>query len=277
MKILVTGASGYIGSKIVDVLIEQGQEVYAADVRFEGLNPKAKKITEPIFSGKETIFQDMGEPDACIHLAWRDGFVHASDTHMLDLPMHYLFVKNMMAGGLKHFIGMGSMHEIGYFEGAVDENTPTNPQSLYGIAKNSLRQATSILAQKYGTKYSWIRGYYILGDDRHNHSIFTKLLEMDEKGEKTFPFNSGKNKYDFLDVNELARQIAYVSMQDKICGVVNCCSGVPMSLGEKVESFIQENGLSIKLEYGKFPDRPYDSPAIWGDNSKIQQILKNRQ
>ena len=62
-------------------------------------------------------------------------------------------------------------------------------------------------------------------------------------------------------------------MQKKVCGIINCCSGTPISLGERVEKFIADNNLKIKLDYGKFPDRPYDSPGVWGDNKKIQMIM----
>ena len=50
--------------------------------------------------------------------------------------------------------------------------------------------------------------------------------------------------------------------------------GQPVSLGERVEQFIRERGLSITPEYGAFPDRPYDSPGVWGDPGKIQQIMR---
>ena len=48
-----------------------------------------------------------------------------------------------------------------------------------------------------------------------------------------------------------------------------------MALGEQIEKFIADNNFDIKLDYGAFPDRPYDSPAVWGDNSKIKQIMEN--
>ena len=43
--------------------------------------------------------------------------------------------------------------------------------------------------------------------------------------------------------------------------------------GEEIEGFIKKKGYSIKLEYGAFPDRPYDSPAVWGDATKINKIM----
>ena len=94
-------------------------------------------------------------------------------------------------------------------------------------------------------------------------------------GEKKFPFTTGKNKYDFIHVDELAKQIVAVLMQEKVGGIINCCSGKAVSLAEQVEKFIKINQLNIELEYGKFPDREYDSPAVWGDNTKIKKILND--
>ena len=68
--------------------------------------------------------------------------------------------------------------------------------------------------------------------------------------------------------------ISKASLQTDITGIINCCSGKPVSLKEKVESFLKENNLKIKLEYGVFPDRAYDSPAIWGNNNIISEIIK---
>ena len=63
-------------------------------------------------------------------------------------------------------------------------------------------------------------------------------------------------------------------LQTKVDGIINCCSGHPQALGEVVEKFIADNRLGLKLEYGAFPDRPYDSPGVWGDASKIRTILE---
>ena len=215
----------------------------------------------------------MGKPDVCIHLAWRNGFVHNADSHIEDLPNHYTFLKNMIEGGLKHVVVMGTMHEVGYWEGAIDENTPTNPLSLYGIAKNALRQMVEILAKKSEVCFQWTRGYYIIGDDIKSNSIFSKIVQAEQAGNKKFPFTTGKNLYDFISLEELAKEIACVSLQTEVNGIINCCTGKPVSLAEQVESFIKEHNFKIRLEYGAYPDRAYDSPGVWGDAKKIQQIM----
>lgn len=273
-KILVTGAGGYIGQHVVKALLDKGAAVIATDIRLDDVDDRATKIQKNIFEENENIFTEMGSPDVCLHMAWRDGFIHNSEKHIEDLDSHYKFINNMMKGGLKQIAVMGSMHEVGYYEGAIDENTPTNPLSLYGIAKNTLRQLTFLLGKNENVIVQWIRGFYIFGDDLKNNSIFKKIVEAEQEGKTEFPFTSGKNKYDFLSIYDMADQIAEIVLQDKINGIINSCTGQPMTLAEKVESFIKENNFKIKLKYGAYPDRPYDSPGIWGDATKINEIMK---
>ena len=169
---------------------------------------------------------------------------------------------------------MGSMHEVGYWEGAITAQSPTNPLSFYGIAKNALRQSMELMVKGKDVAFHWLRGYYIYGDDDKSNSVLGKILEADRAGKTSFPFTSGRNLYDYVSVQELARQIVAASVQDRYNGIINCCSGEPVSLGEMAERFIREHKLNIRLEYGAFPDRPYDSPGVWGDASVIRQILQ---
>lgn len=276
-KIVVTGSGGYIGRHVVKELLDLGHEVIAVDIRNDGVDQRARRMELSIFEDEPNIYEILGSPDVCVHLAWRNGFVHNAASHMEDLSGHFRFLRNMIEGGLKHVAVMGTMHEIGYWEGAIDENTPCNPMSQYGVAKNALRQAMMQLTREKGVDLYWLRAYYILGDDMKNHSIFTKILQMAQEGAETFPFNSGKNLYDFIQVDQLAKYIALASTQEEVTGIINVCTGKPVSLAEKVEEFIKEKGLSIKLAYGAFPDRPYDSPGIWGDPGKMQKILRQSQ
>lgn len=274
-KVLVTGAGGYIGRHVVSSLLDNGAEVIATDLYVEGIDKRAKIIQTDIFSGSVDIYKELEEPDVVLHMAWKDGFVHNSDAHMEYLSKHYEFIKNLVDGGLKHIAVMGTMHEVGYYEGAIDEKTPTNPISMYGIAKDALRKSTELYLKDKDVVLQWLRAYYIYGDDKRNNSIFAKIILAEEEGKETFPFTTGKNKYDFIKVDELAHQISAAVMQDEVNGIINCCSGKPVSLAEKVESFIKENNFNIKLEYGAFPDREYDSPAVWGDSKKIKLIMNN--
>jgi dTDP-6-deoxy-L-talose 4-dehydrogenase (NAD+) len=274
MRVLVTGANGYIGRHVVQALLNKGVSVAAVDFAEDGMPGGADRFAFDIFDGKLQIFAATGYPDAIIHMAWKDGFVHNSPAHMENLSDHCKFCMRMAEQGAKKLAVMGSMHEIGYWEGAIDENTPCNPLSQYGVAKNALRQSL-MLSLKDKLNLQWLRAYYIYGDDKRASSIFAKLTAAEERGDELFPFNSGKNKYDFITVDGLAEQIAACVLQNKVNGIINCCTGEPKTLAEQVEWYIKERGFKIRLNYGAFPDRPYDSPGVWGDSAKIAEIMKN--
>lgn len=276
-KVFVTGANGYIGKHVVRQLLDIGEKVVASDIRAESIDPRAIICDVPIFSGAVDIYEQVGAPDICIHLAWRDGFVHNSAAHMEDLSKHITFCNNMMRGGLASLSVMGSMHEIGYWEGAIDENTPCNPQTQYGIAKNAMRQSLLISAAQYNCILHWLRAYYIVSTDIDGCNIFAKIIQAVKEGKKNFPFTSGKNQFDFIDINDLADMIVTASLQTEINGIINVCTGRPELLASRVERFIQDNQLDIQLQYGVFPDRPYDSPYTIGNNRLISEIMiRNR-
>lgn len=276
MKVLVTGANGYIGRHVIKVLLDRHVEVIACDITTTEVDKRAERMSLNLFDlSVEDVYSFLGTPDVCLHMAWRNGFVHNAPTQMGDLSAHYRFLTGLIDGGLPQLAVMGTMHEVGYWNGAIDEHIPCNPISLYGIAKDALRRSMIQYTQQKGCILQWLRCYYVVGDDKKNHSIFCKLLEAAEEGKRTFPFTSGKNKYDFITVDDLAQMIAAVIMQRNITGIINCCTGKPVSLGERVEQFIKECNLRIELEYGAFPERPYDSPCVYGDTSKISQIIND--
>ena len=263
MKIAVTGANGYLGTGVVGELIARGHDVVAIDRTLERVPASAKCIQASLFDMMNP-YAEMGEPDIVVHLAWRDGFKHNSDAHMDDLPLHIEFVRKLSKSPLKRLAVMGSMHEIGYFEGGIRSGTPCNPQSMYGIAKNALRQSATLICNEADIELQWLRGYYIVDNTPYGSSIFSKICKAAADGKRSFPFTMGQCQYDFLDYGDFCSLVADVITGAKGGGVYNISSGHPEKLADRVERFIAENGLKIELDYGAFPDRPYDSPAVWG-------------
>ena len=249
MKILVTGANGYLGQGIVKHLLDNNHSIIAIGRKQERIDKRAERIAADIFSTAEP-FREFGEPDVLLHLAWRDGFVHYSDAHIEDLPKHYQFIKNMIEGGVKKVAVMGSMHEIGFMEGSINESTPCNPVTPYGISKNMLRELTEMLCKQNDADFQWLRGYYIVGNSQCGSSIFSKITAAEAEGKKEFPFTMGQNQFDFINYEDFCEQTARAVGQDEVLGIINICSGHPEKLADRVERFIKENGYGIKLKYG---------------------------
>ncbi|MDQ1122969.1 NAD-dependent epimerase/dehydratase family protein [Microbacterium trichothecenolyticum] len=274
--VVVTGAGGYVGRHVIRAVSELGYApVAVVRQRRGGDFDDAVRVVEADVLDPAFEISSIAPTDriaAVIHLAWQDGFVHNAPSHLERLSDHYRFLTGLVAAGVTRVAALGSMHEIGYWEGAVTADTPTNPITLYGIAKDALRRS-AMLSIGERAQFVWLRAYYILGDDRRNRSIFAKILEATDRGETAFPFTTGRTLYDFIDVGELGRQIAVAATADGFTGIVNVASGEPESLASRVERFIAENGLDIALRYGAFPDRPYDSPGIWADATAIADLM----
>lgn len=279
MKVLVTGSNGYIGSKVVNSLLEyKNIEVICVDIDNSHIDKRASFIKFDILNSDISnlnLFEFFQKPDICLHLAWRDGFVHNSDKHMLDLSYHYAFLLNLVSNGLKSLAVMGTMHEVGYWEGAIDENTPCNPTNLYGISKNALRKAIEILCQKYNCTWKWLRAYYIYGNDDFGASIFCKIRKTYNSGGTEFNLTKGTNKFDFIEIGELAKIISLVILQNNVNGIINVCGGKPVSLKDMIFEYTETNKINLKLNWGVFPERESESPCVYGNRKKLDTILNN--
>ena len=274
MKILVTGANGFMGHGIIKWLSDSGNEIIASDFTDFTYDYKNVKSKSGNLFDIDNPYEYFENPDIVLHLAWRDGFKHGSENHILDLPKHYEFLKKMVNSKVSKLVVLGSMHEVGFHEGSINEDTACNPLSLYGIAKNALREMTQLLVKNTETKLQWVRGFYIVDNTVKGCSIFSKLMQAAADEKKVFPFTSGINQFDFLDFDDFCKQVSAITLNDTQFGIINACSGKPETLASRVERFIKENNLDISLEYGAFPDRPYDSLAIWGNNEKIKKIME---
>lgn len=274
MKVLITGANGYIGYHLTKDLLDNGHSVVAVDFNHENIDTRAEIIDKDIYIDDVDYYELFGIPDVLIHLACKDVPVHNSLYHIESIPKNFKFIKNLVDNGLRHVVTVGSMHDIGYFEGMITEDTIPNPQTFYGISKNTLRQLLNIYLKDKDVTYQHLRFFYTYGDDeKSSGSVFSKILQMEKEGKDTFPFTDGKNQFDYIEISELAKQITAVIEQKEITGIIHCCSGKPVAIKDQVEMYIKQRGLKIRPDYGKFPTRPYDSPCVYGDNSKILKIL----
>jgi nucleoside-diphosphate-sugar epimerase len=281
-KVLVTGASGFIGQYLINELLNNNCTVIATSAS------EAKAVQQPWFSAVHFIpfdfrnyapevdyFDFFGQPDHMIHLAW-EGLPHYKALFHFEenLPRHYALLKNMVTNGLPDLSVAGTCLEYGFREGCLQEGMTADPANPYALAKDTLRRFLQQLQKVHPFSLKWIRLFYMFGKGQHPNSLFPQLDRAIEQGERRFNMSGGEQIRDYLPVETVAANIRAIALQNEVTGIVNCCSGRPVLLRELVEGYVGEKGADISLNLGYYPYPDYEPMRFWGDNSRLQQILK---
>lgn len=268
MKIAVTGASGFIGRHVLAELSQQDVEIVAITRDPKRLTDfgKAHHVIEfDIADPGVGSFEKLGRPEVLIHLAW-SGLPNYRSLHHFEteLPRQFHFLKSLIEGGLTSLLVAGTCFEYGMQSGPLSPDTLPRPSNPYGYAKDALRQQLQFLKSVNSFNLTWARLFYLYGEGQSGASLYPKLKEAVLRGDTVFNMSGGEQLRDYLPVEEVARRIVNLSMAERGEGVVNICSGKPVSVRGLVEQWLCENNWKIELNLGYYPYPDYEPMAFWG-------------
>jgi nucleoside-diphosphate-sugar epimerase len=279
MHVAVTGATGFIGRNVVPELLRGGHKVTAV------VRPgAAERAVAELGSGVSTVEYDLsgphgdpyaalGSPDVCVHLAWGSlaDFRHFDHVER-ELPQHLAFLAVLVRTGLPRLVVTGTCLEYGLQSGALHEDLPTNPVTAYGLAKDSLRRALELLQNEASFELVWARLFYVHSESRVRRTLLTQLAEAVERGDASFPMSAGEQLRDYLSADEQAALLAALATAQGNAGVVNVCSGQPISVRRLVEEWLARRNCTIALDLGKYSIPDYEPLAFWGNASRLRHI-----
>lgn len=276
MRVLLTGATGFIGSHVARVLVHEGYEVSALIRqgshlwRIEDIVPRLRVVPCDLLASEE-LDRHLARirPDLCLHLAWyaKPGkyLTSVENIRLLNASLH--LASRLADLGCKKFIGAGTCFEYDTNVGYLSEASPAKPQSLYAASKLALQLVLAQLADATGMQMAWPRFFYQYGpfeDERRLVPSVIRSLLRHEVAKVT----KGEQVRDFLHVEDVAAAVLAVARND-LSGPVNVGSGKPVTVREivtRIGAMLQQSEL---IEFGARAYGASDPTFVCANNRKL--------
>lgn len=269
MRVLLTGATGFVGRQVLKVLHERGVTVRA--VIHENTEARLAAPTEGIVATPDLFAENAAwwartcaGIDIAIHTAWfaEPGSYLHSTKNKECLAGTLVFAEGAIQADISRFVGIGTCFEYDLAGGELSIDTPLKPATPYAEAKAAAFAALSRMFAGKGNAFAWCRLFYLYGEGEDERRLVPYLRKRLAAGEPA-ELSSGTQVRDYLDVREAGRMIADVAL-GSVQGPVNICSGVPVTVRELAGRIADEYGRRDLLCFGTRPDNAFDPPRVVG-------------
>ena len=281
MKIAITGATGFIGRHVRSVLVKTDHVVVLVVRNVKKVGDRAANeeiVVADLSQARTDWFELFGKPDAVLHLAW-GGLPNYMDSYHVDveLPMQLKLLRSLVDSGLKKLVVAGTCYEYGPSSGAISESQMTNPNTPYGIAKDSLRKAIFEIRSKRDLELTWARVFYPYGEGQSHQSLYSLIKATANSMTPELMLSNSDSVLDFLPVIELSEILTVLIMNYGDVGLVNLGSGHPVSVIDFARALAKANNWSVNFREGPEPSRIFESKCFWSNNSKLTRLLSGYQ
>jgi nucleoside-diphosphate-sugar epimerase len=275
MKVLVTGASGYIGRHVLLPLLDSGCEVYAIsrrmNVDFEW-PPGVRVLTLDLFddAARQKAFSEIS-PQWLLHLAWyaEHGKFWEAQDNIAWLSLSIRMLGEFAQQGGQRLVVSGTCAEYRWDgEPCREVSTPLEPRSLYGICKATLFRFLEAAAARLGLSYAWGRIFLLYGSSEFEGRLIAATARALLQGQPAL-CTHGKQVRDLLHVEDVARALVRI-LTSRVEGPVNIGSGEPIAIAQAVSELAQRAGRTDLLRLGALPAREDDVPLLIPDISRLR-------
>jgi nucleoside-diphosphate-sugar epimerase len=273
VNILLTGASGFIGSSVLKVLSKKKNVKIFATYRnkkpkiFDNKNTKWIKFD--IFKLNDFKF-NLKKIDVVVHLAWPYLPDYTTENHLKkNLNVQKKFISKLVKFDVKNLFIASTCYEYGFKSGKLLESSIKKPNNSYAISKSLLREYVFNLNKNNKINLIWGRIFYVYGQNKKRDTLYNVVTNKNKRQEVKIANNFYR---DYLDVNVLANLIVILSMLKKNIGEVNLCSGFSISLKRLVKFFFKINRIKDNVSSEKKVS-DLEANNFYGDNKKLKNIL----
>jgi nucleoside-diphosphate-sugar epimerase len=274
-KIVITGATGMIGSAVARCAIERGLEVLCVirkdTGRLDNL-PKSERLKIVYADISEYARLDIsGDYDVFYHLAWEKTSVanrDDTDTQVANIQYTLDVVRLAKRLGCRKFIGAGSQAEYGVVAEPLKSDTPVNPQSGYGIAKYAAGRLGRLLCTQLGLQFNWVRILSVYGPmDGANTLIMYAIREL--QAGRSPEFTKCEQVWDYLYCDDAARALLAIGASGVDGKAYPLGSGLARWLSEYLEALRDVVNPAGVLQFGKKEYYPHQPMYLCADISEL--------
>jgi nucleoside-diphosphate-sugar epimerase len=271
-KVLLTGATGFIGRHCLPVLLSRGYEVHA--VSSKNMNDSYANVhwhqvdlldTKQTYELLATI-----NPIHLLHFAWftkpGEYWNSTENVRWVEGSLHLL--RAFQKTGGQRVVMAGTCAEYDWQYGYCSEHiTPLAPSTLYGTSKNALQHLLKEFSQATGLSSAWGRIFFLYGPNENPNRLVSSVILNLLKNKKA-PCSHGNQVRDFLHVEDVASAFVSLLMSDAN-GPVNIASGLPVTLREVAFAAADFFNARERLEFGALPAPQNEPPLIVGNNRRL--------
>jgi nucleoside-diphosphate-sugar epimerase len=278
MRVLVTGAGGFIGARVTRRIVERGHTVWAAVLPGESTERLAD-----LLGRVSVIAVDLREahavqelvstarPECAIHLAWYavPGKYWTAPENLDCVAMSLSLAEALADSGCKRLVGVGSCFEYDWDYGFLSEDvTPLRPRTLYGVCKNATREILQAYCERRSVEFAWARIFYLYGPGEVKERLVPSVILAVLNGQ-TAKCTEGRQIRDYLHVDDVASALWAVAESDLV-GPVNVGSGEPVKVRSLVETLGGILEAGEKIVFGALPANPDEPPLVVADVRRLK-------
>ncbi|MFZ5806663.1 MAG: NAD-dependent epimerase/dehydratase family protein [Verrucomicrobiota bacterium] len=272
-KALLTGARGFIGRQAIPFLLERGYEVHA-------VGRTEQNISNVIFHACDLLNDDAQKLISKIkathwlHFAWyvTPGKFWSSPENVTWTTASMRLFEHFAEAGGKRIMAAGTCAEYDWKHDFLSEiKTPLLPHTLYGMAKNSLREMIQKASAQTGISFAWGRIFFLYGPHEAKGRLVSELITKLLRNEPA-PCTHGKQERDFMHVTDVARAFVETLESDHE-GAVNIASGKTVTIAEVAQTIGNIIGRPELIQLGAYPTIENDPPRLAADTKILNKKI----
>ena len=272
-RVLVTGASGFIGRRALVALRRRGLEVHAVARRplGERADGVAWHAADLLQDGPRRTVLEQVRATHLLHLAWyaQPGAFWAARENASWAAASVRLVEEFADAGGERAVLAGSCAEYDWAASQpLREDGPVRPASFYGVCKDATRRVTEGLGERLGLAVAWGRIFFLYGPEEDERRLVASVARSLAIGERA-AISEGPQRRDFLHVDDVAGAFAAMA-ESAVTGPVNVASGEGVAVRRIAELLAQAAGRPDLLDVGAVPSRADDPAEIVGDVTRLR-------